>query len=207
MFEESSKQGCLNSSYLLWESNRKAAVSSIFLSQNSFLTVTSRPLLCVMNIEEQQFPSELMFFINQESTKRSLKWALVPALVFKVSESTSSCSQGGSTSSLILTAKGIGTAGYWSYGSLVNRRGKSPCVVIDKPAKAHGLESWVSCLISCETFGKNWRKFLENSVVVMRNRLVAEIINVPTGSVFSLDISTAIFLFVMVFEICLHSSL
>lgn len=204
MFEESSKQGCLNSSYLLWESNRKAAVSSIFLSQNSFLTVTSRPLLCVMNIEEQQFPSELMFFINQESTKRSLKWALVPALVFKVSESTSSCSQGASTSSLILTAKGIGTAGYWSYGSLVNRRRKSPCVVIDKPA--HGLESWVSCLISCETFGKNWRKFLENSVV-MRNRLVAEIINVPTDSVFSLDISTAIFLFVMVFEICLHSSL
>ncbi|NXR05289.1 CCNF protein, partial [Sagittarius serpentarius] len=28
MFEESSKQGCLNSSYLLWESNRKAAVSN-----------------------------------------------------------------------------------------------------------------------------------------------------------------------------------
>ncbi|KFU95233.1 Cyclin-F, partial [Chaetura pelagica] len=27
MFEESSKQGCLNSSYLLWESNRKAAMS------------------------------------------------------------------------------------------------------------------------------------------------------------------------------------
>uniref|UniRef100_A0A8C6YSD2 Cyclin-F n=1 Tax=Nothoprocta perdicaria TaxID=30464 RepID=A0A8C6YSD2_NOTPE len=27
MFEESSKQGCLNSSYLLWESNKKAAVS------------------------------------------------------------------------------------------------------------------------------------------------------------------------------------
>lgn len=204
MFEESSKQGCLNSSYLLWESNRKAAVSSIFLSQNSFFTVTSRPLR-VMNIEEQQFPSELMFFINQESTKRSLKWALVPALVFKVSESTSSCIQGASTSSLILTAKGIVAAGYWSYGSLVNRRGKSPCVVIDKPPKAHGLESWVSCLISCETFGKNWRKFLKNSVVVMRNRLVAEIINVPTGSVFSLDISTAVFL--MVFEICLHSSL
>ncbi|NWS41518.1 CCNF protein, partial [Probosciger aterrimus] len=28
MFEESSKQGCLNSSYLLWESNKKAAVSN-----------------------------------------------------------------------------------------------------------------------------------------------------------------------------------
>lgn len=46
MFEESSKQGCLNSSYLLWESNQKAAVSSIFFSQNSFFIVASRSVMC-----------------------------------------------------------------------------------------------------------------------------------------------------------------
>lgn len=38
MLEESSKQGCLISSYLLWENNRKAAVSSHFLSPNNFYT-------------------------------------------------------------------------------------------------------------------------------------------------------------------------
>lgn len=54
MFEESSKQGCLNSSYLLWESNRKAAVSSMFLSQNNFFTVASGPLLCATNITQKE---------------------------------------------------------------------------------------------------------------------------------------------------------
>lgn len=46
MLEESSKQGCLNSSYLLWESNRKAAVSrTFFFSQNHLFTVTAGPLM------------------------------------------------------------------------------------------------------------------------------------------------------------------
>lgn len=54
MFEESSKQGCLNSSYLLWESNRKAAVSSIFLSQNNFFTLTSGCLLRAMKIHRKK---------------------------------------------------------------------------------------------------------------------------------------------------------
>lgn len=50
MLEESSKQGCLISSYLLWENNRKAAVSSQFLSQKKPLTLTSASLLCVRNV-------------------------------------------------------------------------------------------------------------------------------------------------------------
>ena len=52
-------------------------------------------------------------------------------------------------------------------------------------------------LISSETLGKNWRKILKNSFVMVRNRLAAEIVDGPPGSVFSLDIGTTVLLFVV----------
>lgn len=73
MFEESSKQGCLNSSYLLWESNRKAAVSSgFFLSQNNFFTVISGPLLCTMNVHRKK----LLFLRAYLLHKQGERWEI-----------------------------------------------------------------------------------------------------------------------------------
>lgn len=113
------------------------------------------------NTERNCCSSELTIFINQESTENSLKSALVSALVFRVNESTSSCSRGASRSSVTLTAKGVGTAGWYSDGSLGSRREETARITVNESAKALVLESWVTCLISCETLGKNWRKFLK----------------------------------------------
>lgn len=47
MFEESSKQGCLNSSYLLWENNRKVAVSNFpFYFSQSTLIMSGPFVIC-----------------------------------------------------------------------------------------------------------------------------------------------------------------
>lgn len=46
-------------------------------------------------------------------------------------------------------------------------------------------------------WARNRKKVLKNCGVKMRNRFVAEIIDVPPGTVFSLDVGATIFLFVV----------